>query len=238
MTTSARRRVFVAVLVLLLTLPAESILLRALAAPDQTIAAQQWTADLSENDLLVVASSVEAYPFVYRRAIMRALSPTVRAWIWRFHILGYLRQHPELDADAAELIQQAAALATPDAMRGDRTANAEISAIATQIQVTLGKDVADYLLYRLGPKDSFVGSAALPISERLANFARQQFLALAGGNSDCDCSTSFGCDSTSHCDSGAGCTVDDTWPMCGWFWDQECDGSCRGGIAGGGGISG
>jgi hypothetical protein len=229
---TVRRRLFVAVFVCVLTLPAESILLRALAAPDQTIAAQQWSANLSQSDLMVAASRVEAYPFAYRRAIMSALSPDVRSLIWRNHIQGYLDMHPELDANAVELIQHAAALATPEAMSGDRSNAAEVTAVATQIKVTLGSEVADYLLYRLGAKDIRVGSAALPIRERLANFARQQFLVLAGMAGDCDCSSDFGCDATSHCEGGTGCTVDDTWPMCGWFWDQECDGSCRGGISG------
>jgi hypothetical protein len=224
--------VFVAVFVLFLTLPAESILLRALAAPDQSIAAQQWTTNLQQDDLVLAASRVEAYPFVYRRAIMRALPPDIRSWIWRNHILAYLQMHPELDADAVELIQQAAALVTPEVMSGDRSTNAQIGAIATQIQVTLGRDVADDLLHRLGPKDLRVGSTALPIRERLANFARQQLLALAGSDGDCDCSSSFGCDGTARCDGGGGCTVDDTWPMCGWLWTEECDGACKNGISG------
>jgi hypothetical protein len=229
---SVQHRVFVAVLVLFLTLPAESILLRALAAPDQSIAAQQWTATLQQDDLVLAASQVEAYPFVYRRAIMRALLPDIRSWIWRKHILSYLQMHPELDENAVELIQQAAALATPEAMSGDRSTSAQIGAVATQIQATLGRDVADDLLYRLGPNDLRVGSTALPIRERLANFARQQLLALAGSNGDCDCSSSFGCDGAARCDGSGGCTVDDTWPMCGWLWIEECDGACKNGISG------
>ena len=232
MKRSVQRRVFVAVFVLFLTLPAESILLQALAAPDQSTAAQQWTANLPQDDLVLVASQVEAYPFVYRRAIMRALSPAIRSWIWRNHILSYLQMHPELDADAVELIQQAASLATPDVMSGDRSSASEIATVATQIQATLGRDVAEDLMYRLGPSDVRVGSTALPIRERLANFARRQLLALAGSNGDCDCSSSFGCDAGARCDSGAGCTVDDTWPMCGWLWSQECDGACKNGISG------
>lgn len=230
MKRSLRRRLSVAVFVLVLTLPAESILLRALAAPDQTIAAQQWTMNLSQDDLVVAATRVEAYPFAYRRAIMAALSPDVRSLVWRNHILGYLQLHPELDANAVELVQQAAALATPDVLDGNPGRNGEITAVAKQIQVTLGIEVADYLLYRLGPK--VVDSAALPVSERLANFARSQFLALAGSADNCDCSGDWGCDGTSRCEGGTGCTVDDTWPMCGWLWNEECDGTCKGGISG------
>lgn len=231
MTRSARRRVFVAGFVLALTLPAESILLRAVAAPDQTIAAQQWTANLSQDDLLIVATRIDGYPFVYRRAVMSALSPDVRSLIWRSHILRFVHLHPELSADAVELVQHAAALATPDTLSGSASGRAEIDAVATQIQITLGRDVADDLLYRLGPKDTVVGTAALPLRERLANFARRHLLVLAGTEGDCDCSTSFGCDA-GRCGDGVGCAVDDSWPMCGWFWDQECDGLCKVGSAG------
>jgi len=230
-TRSARRRVFVGVFVLILTVPAESILLRALAAPDQATAAQQWTANLAPDDLIAAGSRVQAYPFVYRRAIMAALSPQVRSWIWRGHLLRYVQLHPELDASAVALIQQAAKLATPEVLSGVQGGSAEIRDVAAQMQVALGRDVVDSLLYRLGPKDTQVGSAALPVRERLANFARQQFLVLAGGNGDCSCSTSWGCDD-GRCGDGAGCTVVDTWPMCGLLWLDECDGACKTGSVG------
>jgi hypothetical protein len=230
-TGRARRRVVFAVLVVALTLPAESVLVRALEAPDQTAAARQWATQLSSPDLSVVAARIVAYPYVYRRAVMAALPPALRAIVWRTHIQSYADQHPELGPQTTALLYSMVDLITPAAVSGDRSNNAAVADLATQIQAALGKDVTEYLLYRLGPKDAQVVSA-LPFRERLANFARQQFIALAQKGGDCDCSTNWGCDLTSHCDGSTGCTPDDTWPMCGWLWNDECDGTCRGGIAG------
>ncbi len=220
-----------AVLVVAFTLPIESVLLRALEAPDQTVAARQWATQLSSPDLSTAAARIVDYPYVYRRAVMAALRPEVRAGVWRAHIQSYADQHPELGPQTTELLRGMVDLITPAAVSGDRSNNAAVADLATQIQAALGKEVTDYLLYRLGPKDAQVVSA-LPFSERLANLARQQFIALAQKGGDCDCSTIWGCDALTHCDGSAGCTPDDTWPMCGWLWNDECDGACHGGAAG------
>ena len=228
MTARARRRVFFGVLVVALLFPVESILLRALAAPDDTVAERQFTASLSVRDLSVAASRVQSYPFAYRRAIMAALSADQRAAVWQSHIQSYIQTHPELGADAVELLQSAEQLASPDAFSGPNAARTvAINVIAGKIQATLGKDVADYLLYRLGPKDLVLSSNALPIRERLANFVRTEIVNAFAD--DCECSTDFGCDG-GRCDGSTGCTPDTTWPMCGWLWDQTCDGNCRTGI--------
>jgi hypothetical protein len=229
MSVRLRRRLLFAVLVLALTIPAESVLLRALAAPTQADAASQFAASLGTTDLTAAASTIEAYPFVYRRAIMSALPPAARAAVWQSHIAGYLAMHPELDPSSVALLATTIALITPDVMAGNGVSNRQVSTIAVQIQATLGKDVADYLLYRLGPKD-LQSASALPIRERLANFVRQHFTASARAD-DCDCSTDWGCDASNHCDGGTGCTPDTTWPMCGWLWNETCDGGCRNGIA-------
>jgi hypothetical protein len=225
--------VFLAVLVVVLTMPVESVLLRALAAPDQATAAQQFVSGLGPSDLSIAAGQVQAYPFVYRRAIMRSLPPQLRAIVWRGHVEAYIQMHPELDQNAVELLQYASSLITPDLVSGQSSGSAEIGAVATQIQATLGRDVADYLMYRLGPKDGPIAATAvasvLPIRERLANFVRREFVVLAFGD-DCDCATDWGCDSGS-CDGSSGCSPDNSWPMCGWLWSETCNGTCRNGIA-------
>lgn len=229
MTQRTRRRVFLALLVAALTMPVESVLLRALAAPDQATAAQQFASSLGAYDLSAAAGQVQAYPFLYRRAIMRSLSPDLRAFVWRLHIQMYIQIHPELDDDAVGLLQYASSLITPDVMSGVNGGSPEVNAVAAQIQATLGRDVADYLLYRLGPPDTQIASASvLPIREQLANFVRREFVALAFGG-DCDCATDWGCDGGT-CDGGSGCAPDTTWPMCGWLWNETCDGTCRNGI--------
>ena len=230
MSVTVRRRLLFALVVLALTIPAESVLLRALAAPTQADAASQFAASLGSADLSAAASQIEAYPFTYRRAIMSVLPPAARAAVWQGHIAAYLAMHPELSPSSVALLRNTIALITPDVMSGNGAANAQISNVAAQIQATLGKDVADYLLYRLGPKDTTSSSSILPIRERLANFVRDEFTLIARSN-DCDCSTDWGCDAGNHCDGSTGCNPDNDWPMCGWLWNETCDGSCANGIA-------
>jgi hypothetical protein len=230
MSVNVRRRLLFALVVLTLTIPAESVLLRALSATTQTDAATQFASSLSYSNLTAAASQIEAYPFTYRRAIMAALPPAVRAVVWQGHIAAYITMHPELDPSSAALLKTTIGLITPDVMSGSGASNAQISAIAVQIQATLGKDVADYLLYRLGLPDTSTSSNILPIRERLANFVRKEFTLIARAN-DCDCSTDWGCDASNHCDNSTGCNPDNTWPMCGWLWNETCDGSCLGGIS-------
>jgi hypothetical protein len=107
----------------------------------------------------------------------------------------------------------------------------QISAIASQVVMLLGAGEADYLFYRLGPKDATL-SGALPMTEKLAEFVRSQFVVQAS-REDCDCHVGFGCDAPSHCEGNVDCNKSDgTWPECGWFWMQQCDGLCYAGIGG------
>ena len=51
MTPKSRRRVFLACLVVALTLPTESILLKALSSQSDVEIAQEWVADLSDTQI-------------------------------------------------------------------------------------------------------------------------------------------------------------------------------------------
>lgn len=229
MSAQTRRRVFVCLVVFALTLPAETILLRAWATPSVKDAARAWVAELSVEELDRVADNVEGYPVAYRRQIMRALTPEHRADVWRAHIKRYILAHPELDDSTVIVLESAAALAgNPDTFAAP-TANtrAAADAVATQLSALIGKDEAVNLLSRLGPRDGTFASL-VPLPERLANWVRQAFTTLAN-EENCECNTSFGCDGPSYCRAGTGCAVDNNWPMCGWFWDQPCDGLCYAG---------
>lgn len=220
--THARRRVLFALLVLLLTVPAESVLLRVLAATSDFQAASQWVSSLSSTDVQAAAAQVEAYPFLYRRAIMVALTSQDRAAVWQRHVQKYLNAHGELSVEAVDLLRGAMPLITPDAVSGVGD-NGDLHKVAAAIRTLLGADAANELFYRLGPKDLPTANA-LPIREQLANWVRREFTANARAG-DCDCSTSWGCDQNG-CDGGNGCTPDTSWPMCGLLWSDPCDGSC------------
>jgi hypothetical protein len=217
-----------------LTLPAESILLKALESPTVDGAAQAWVASLTPDDLTDAAGSVQSFPFAYRRQIMTALAPGLRSKVWRAHIAGYIDNHPELDSNALALLQAASDLASPDNLAHPTDdSRAQIDIVGNQIKALLGKDTAEFLLYRLGPNDGTFASA-VPISQRLANTVRSMFVALARAN-DCECNLEWGCTGLmSYCADGSGCMIHSAWPACGWLWDDPCNGACKAGGLGGG----
>lgn len=231
MTPKIRRRVFVSLLAVFLTLPAEVILLRAIATPDRTQAIQEWGASLSSDQLSAAGSQIESYPFEYRRSIFRAMTPAQRAQTWRAHIARYAKAHPELDSQAQDLLRSAQSALTAQLLSQPTAADrASIHAVADQIVATLGKDVADELLYYVGKKDTSTASAE-PVMMRLTNYVRDQ-VTLFAASPTCDCAMSWGCQSWSqHCTQVAYCDVTDSWPACGWAWSEACDGLCAGGGA-------
>lgn len=233
MTPKTRRRIWIAVLVVALTLPAESILLKAGSTLDQVQAANDWAASLSTSDLSAAASQMRSYSFVYRRAIMKAASPLLRSAVWQHFIQTYIDNHPDLPSDALPVLEAVIAVATPDALSDPTDAErAQIDALAEQVQAILGNDQAEYLLYRLGPSDTAITTSALPVSQQLADWLRGHFVALAG-TQDCNCALDWGCSAYgTYCADDTGCTPDEEWPMCGWLWDETCDGHCDAGIAG------
>ena len=227
MTARTRRRVVICALAVSLTLPVETVLLRAISTPDTTQAVQTWASSLSAESLNQAADSIQAYPFAYRRAIVRTLSDTRRSDVWRRHILRYRDAHPELPGLAVELLDAAAALVTPGFVSHptpDERARAK--AIGDQLVTVIGREAAEHVLYRLGPRDGRFASLE-PWSERAANWVRRAMIALALNEEGCDCSTEWGCGGGQTCRSGSGCQPDDDWPACGWLWSQTCDGVCR-----------
>jgi len=211
---------------LLLTLPTETILLKALGTPDSKQAAQQWVQGLTPSQLSSAAGAIQSYPFEYRRAIMNALSPALRSSVWQDYIEGYLTANPNLDNATASALQSAIALLTPDLLSRSATDDerAEIHAIAAQVTASLGEDAALDLLYRLGPADGTFPSAE-PMTEKLADFLRRSFTLYAGGR-NCNCNTGWGCDGGTYCSTSLGCNPVTTWPACGWLWEDPCDGAC------------
>jgi hypothetical protein len=215
-----------------LLLPAESILLKALATPNEHDAIRTWVQGLSADELGDAASRIQSYPYGYRREIMRALTPTQRSEVWRDHIQTYLDEHPGLDGNAVNALEAAIALATPRAFANPTADDrAQIDTVAEQVKTLLGTEEAKFLFFRLGPRDERTASIE-PLGMRLSNAVRRLFVALADAE-DCDCNVGFGCDGVSTvCREGTGCNIDDSWPACGWFWNQTCDGLCYAGIEG------
>ena len=225
MTVKTRRRVFVAVLLLAMTLPAETILLKALQSPDDKSAAREWVFGLSNEKFSSSAANVRAYPFVYRQAIMSRLSPERRAAVWQRHVEQYIQEH-SLDEATVGALRGAQKALTPQLLSDPGPADrAAIHDTAAEVVRLLGKEEADFLLYRIGPRDNTVATAE-PLSMKLASAVRNTFIAYAR-NWDCECSMGWGCSGWSICTNEEYCQWDVEWPMCGWAWGDLCDGMCR-----------
>ena len=227
MTAKTRRRVVACVVALAIALPAETILLQALATPSTKKAVRQWAASLSAEDLLRAGDTIQSYPVLYRREIMRASSSTRRAEIWRDHLQTYLNTHPGLSSDAIPVLSSAIELITPALFSaGGEKQREQTRLIADQLSAILGRAEAEYLFYRLGPKDDAIASLE-PIGMRLTNYVRDLMVVLANAE-DCDCSSEWGCDGYgTNCRTSVTCNVDSEWPSCGWLWNEECNGLCN-----------
>lgn len=226
MSTRTRRLLFASVLFLLLALPAETMLLRAVQTTSQDAAIQQWGAELDQRSLLAAGDQIQNYPFKYRQSIMAASTPERRSDIWRRHLMTYLKAHPELDVTAVNAINAAAALATPEYLSEPTPdTRAQVRAVADQIVAQLGRDQAEYLLYYLGPKDGTFASFE-PMAMKIENRLRDLFALRAAGQS-CDCAQNWGCSDWRYsCVNWTSCSQGNGWPQCGWFWEETCDGGC------------
>jgi hypothetical protein len=224
-TNKTRRLLFLSVLVALLTVPVETILLRAVQSTDDTTAIQTWADSLDQTDLQTAASQIQIYPFQYRRAIMLDLTSKGRSAVWRRHLQTYLQTHTALDPAAVDAINAASALASPDYFEGPTAdARAQLHAVASQIESLLGRDQAEYLLYYLGPKDGTFASFE-PVSMRIERTIRGLFTMKAQSGT-CDCSLAWGCpDWRASCLNTISCQQPTGW-QCGWLWSDPCDGDC------------
>lgn len=225
MTIHTKRRVIVGAMALLLTLPAETILLKAISTPTQAQAAQAYAQSLSPAQLSTAAASIESYPVAYRRAIMTALPAPLQASTWQNHLEMYLSANPNLDAPTVQALQAAIALISPGLFSRAPTAaeRTEIHAIAGQVTTSLGQATALNLLYNLGPADGTFVSAE-PLTNKMAAFLSRTFI-LRADSGNCNCNSGWGC-GDSNCDSSSGCSTVTSWPACGWLWEDPCDGSC------------
>jgi len=98
-----------------------------------------------------------------------------------------------------------------------------ISILKRRISEVFSNDEAVSIFATLGPvqpTNATVQSLGILGTEKAIGL----FSAFAA---DCDCSrASDWCSGIQVCKEGNGCTVDDTYPMCGTLWLYECDGVC------------
>jgi hypothetical protein len=231
MTVRTRRRLIVCLLLAFVTLPAEALVLPVLRTPDPAAAAREWAAALSPADLQAAAVDIHAYPYVFRRAIMGALTPEERSLAWQRHFRDYLNGHPDLDVIQRSVINRAIALATPDVFSGPPApalVQDQLSAIYGAAMTFFGKTTARELFIRMGPDPG--GSGGLPLSMRLTNALRDYFVAYAREVGACECADTTDCElpiASYTCSDTVECTPDIDFPMCGPLWCYACTGTCQ-----------
>jgi hypothetical protein len=234
MTVRTRRRLMMCLLLGLITLPAEAVVLPVLRTPDPAMAARDWASDLGTNDLQTAALDIHAYPYVYRRAIMGALTPDERAQAWQAHFQSYLSRHPELTVTQQAVLERAAALATSDLFTGN-VAPADVqdqltSTYAAAIQL-LGLTTARDLFYRMGSGDTADAPAGgLSLVARLTNSVREYFIVHAARSNACTCSDDADCWEPWQniiCTETVDCDAVTNFPMCGPLWCYACTGTCK-----------
>jgi hypothetical protein len=236
MTASTRYRLTFCLIVGLLALPVEALLLPVARTPEPAAAAAEWTAGLDTSALRDAASNIDAYPAVYRRAIMSALTPEDRADAWRAYFTRELQSREGLTEAQRSVLRDAVGLASPDAFRAPMAdgLKAEISSVFARAAEAFGKDAAAELFVTLGPKQ-LTRASALPLTQQLADRVRGWRAASARQEedmTDCNCNPVIDtCDLTwdpwLECSELFTCEFDLVWPMCGPLWSWACTGWCR-----------
>jgi len=238
MTASTRSRLLFSLVIALIALPAEALLLPVARTPNPSVAATEWTASLSPASLRTAAKDINAYPGVYRRAIMGALSPVDRSDAWRGYFRQYLASHPSLSAEQVAAINAGIDIASPEAFTAPVPAalKEEIGRVFAQSEKVLGKAVATELFVTLGPREP-AGRNALPLTQRLANEVRSWRVVSAAPQDPedpiyCNCNIEIDtCDLMPNpwlkCSEQYTCEFDLDWPMCGPLWCWACTGWCK-----------
>ena len=234
MTASTRSRLMLVLIVGLIALPAEGLLLPVARTPNPVTAAVEWSATLDQAELRQAASNIDAYPPVYRKAIMGALAPADRSTAWRAFLQNYLHTHASLTAEQAAVVREAIDVATPEVFGGTMTPEKKqhITDVFERAQKTLGPNAAKELFMTLGPKTSMKANA-LPLVQQLADSVRNWRVVAASQESyDCQCNPDIDtCDLLPNpafqCSELYSCEFDLTWPMCGPLWSWACTGWCK-----------
>jgi hypothetical protein len=232
MTPRTRRRLTICAVLSVLILPAEVVLLPVARTPDPLEAAIAWTDGLSSDELQQASFQIDAYPAVYRRAILSALGPADRSAVWRVHFLKYRSTHPELTPAQAAVIEEAIEIATSDAFMPPirPELRAQIQRTFNRAVSILGAKAAEELFVSLGSKDA-PRHNALPLTQRIADRVRA-WRVVSASTPDCNCNVDIdtcdiGPDPWLSCSEQYSCNFDLDWPMCGPLWAWACTGWCK-----------
>jgi hypothetical protein len=184
-------------------------------------------------EVALATEDVEAYPVVYRRALMSRLDAEGRSRVWRGHYAEFLSTHPELTDTQRFIVEEAMRLASPAAFQLPLSPElqADIQQVYGESQLFFGSDVAKELFVNLGPEK--VMANALPLRQQIADRIRGWRTALADQEGECNCNpdidtcTVWPQSPWLECSELFSCEFDVEWPMCGPLWSWACTGWCR-----------
>lgn len=233
MTTRTRGRLMVCLTLALVALPVEALILPVAMTPEPAEAAREFTAAMSPEELAAAAAEIDAYPAVYRRAIMQELSADARADVWRGRFQAYLDSHRDLTRSQAAVVREARDLVSPALFTTspDAATRERVGRVFNRAMAELGPRASSELFVTLGPT-VLERPSALPLTQRLADRVRAWRHASAR-QPDCTCSMDIDtCDMLMPdpwlvCSELYDCNIDTAWPMCGPFWSWACTGWCK-----------
>ena len=232
MSSRTRVRLTIGLILGLITLPAEALLLPIARTPDAAVAAMEWADDLTAAELQSASLQIDAYPQVYRRAIMRELDPRDRADAWRAMLRRYLNTERQLTRDQVRVVQEAMDLLSEETFTPPLAPDlaARLRAVFDDAVAVLGPTRANELFVTLGPKDGR-GRNPLPLRQRIADRVRA-WRVVSAELPDCNCNIDIDtCDISwdpwLQCSELYSCNFDLDWPMCGPFWAWACTGWCK-----------
>lgn len=232
MTSRTRGRLMICVILGLLILPAEALLLPVARTPDPTDAATEWVASQSAGQIVAAARNIDAYPLVYRRAIMRELTPADRSTAWREYFTRYKAEHTDLTPAQVAVIDEAVILASAPALAPAASAETreQIKTLFNRAIDLFGTKGADELFVSLGPR-TLARPSALPMRQQLADRVRS-WRVVSADVPDCNCNVDVDlCDLSAdpwlECSEQYTCGFDLGWPMCGPLWSWACTGWCK-----------
>lgn len=235
MSASTRSKLMFCLVIGLITVPAEALIFPVARTPNASVAAVEWVNALDPAELHDAAANIDAYPALYRRAIMGALTPADRSDAWRGFFRGYIASHPTLSAEQTAVLNEAVEMATPEAFSLPVPANLKdrIGRVFAQAQAVLGTETATELFVTLGPRE-LKRANALPLTQRIADSVRNWRVVSAAADDPVSCNCNIEMDTCDIlpdpwliCSEQYSCEFDLTWPMCGPLWSWACTGWCK-----------
>ena len=155
----------------------------------------------------------------HRRAIFSAVTPEVRAALWREHLRRSASQ-PDMSTEQQILLTRALTLATPSLYRQDPTATSAVDALWHEAMKSFMTPADRRIWFDLGSVSTPQASTTVSLWDRIA----RPFRARAQETVFCNCNFSYGWLECTSGFCGGG-----TWTLffgCGPLGNKDCNGLC------------